>query len=50
MSMVVRSLVVVALMVIFGLFANEPIIYGMLASFVVFVVVSLLTPDAPTSA
>jgi solute:Na+ symporter, SSS family len=31
-------------MVLDGLFANTPIIWGMLASLVVFVVVSLLTP------
>jgi solute:Na+ symporter, SSS family len=43
-SMVVSSVVVVALMATRGLFANEPIIYGMLVSLVVFVVVSLLTP------
>ncbi len=34
---------VVALMATRGLFANKPIIYGMLVSLVVFVVVSLLT-------
>ena len=42
-SMVVSSAVVVTLMAILGLFANEPIIYGMLVSLVIFVVVSLLT-------
>jgi solute:Na+ symporter, SSS family len=43
-SMVVNSVVVVVFMVVDGLFANTPIIYGMLVSLVVFVVVSLLTP------
>jgi SSS family solute:Na+ symporter len=43
-SIVVSSVVVVALMAILGLFANEPITYGLLVSLVVFVVVSLLTP------
>jgi solute:Na+ symporter, SSS family len=42
--MVVSSVVVVVFMVVDGLFANTPIIYGMLVSLVVFVVVSLLTP------
>jgi solute:Na+ symporter, SSS family len=43
-SMAAGSLVVVIFMVLDGLFANTPIIWGMLASLVVFVVVSLLTP------
>jgi SSS family solute:Na+ symporter len=43
-SMVAGSIVVVVFMVLDGLFANTPIIWGTLASFVVFVVVSLLTP------
>jgi SSS family solute:Na+ symporter len=43
-SMVAGSIVVVVFMVVDGLFANTPIIWGMLASLVVFVVVSLLTP------
>jgi SSS family solute:Na+ symporter len=43
-SMVAGSVVVVVFMVVDGLFANTPIIWGMLASLVVFVVVSLLTP------
>jgi SSS family solute:Na+ symporter len=43
-SMVVSSVVVVVFMVVDGLFANTPIVYGMLVSLVVFVVVSLLTP------
>jgi SSS family solute:Na+ symporter len=42
-SMAAGSVVVVIFMVMDGLFANTPIIWGMLASLVVFVVVSLLT-------
>ena len=42
--MVAGSIVVVVFMVKDGLFANTPIIWGMLVSLVVFVVVSLLTP------
>jgi solute:Na+ symporter, SSS family len=43
-SMVAGSIVVVVFMVVDGLFANTPIIYGMAVSLVIFVVVSLLTP------
>jgi SSS family solute:Na+ symporter len=43
-SMVAGSVVVVVFMVLDGLFANTPIIWGMLASLVVFVGVSLFTP------
>jgi solute:Na+ symporter, SSS family len=43
-SMAAGSVVVVIFMVMDGLFANTPIIWGMLASLGVFVVVSLLTP------
>ena len=43
-SMAAGSVVVVIFMVVDGLFANTPIIYGMLVSFIVFVVVSLFTP------
>jgi solute:Na+ symporter, SSS family len=43
-SMAAGSVVVVIFMVVDGLFANTPIIWGMLASLVAFVVVSLLTP------
>jgi solute:Na+ symporter, SSS family len=43
-SMAAGSLVVVVFMVLDGLFANTPIMWGMLVSLVVFVVVSLLTP------
>src|SRR5918998_1388451 len=43
-SMVAGSVVVVVFMVLDGLFANTPIIWGLLVSLVVFVVVSLLTP------
>ena len=43
-SMAAGSAVVVTFMVLDGRFANAPIIWGMLAGLVVFVVVSLLTP------
>jgi SSS family solute:Na+ symporter len=43
-AMIVSSVVVVVLMATRGLFSNDPIIYGMLTSLVVFVAVSLLTP------
>jgi SSS family solute:Na+ symporter len=43
-SMAAGSAVVVIFMVVDGLFANTPIIYGIAVSLVVFVVVSLLTP------
>jgi SSS family solute:Na+ symporter len=43
-SMAAGSVVVVTFMVVDGLFANTPIIYGIVVSFVVFVVVSLITP------
>ncbi len=43
-SMIAGSVVVVVFMVVDGLFANTPIIWGLLVSLVVFVVVSLLTP------
>jgi solute:Na+ symporter, SSS family len=43
-SMAAGSVVVVIFMVVDGLFANTPIIWGILASLVAFVVVSLLTP------
>ena len=46
-SMLVSSIVVIVLMATLGLFANGPIIYGMLTSLIVFVVVSLLTPKPP---
>ena len=42
--MAAGSAVVVIFMVVDGLFANTPIIYGIVVSLVVFVVVSLLTP------
>jgi solute:Na+ symporter, SSS family len=45
-SMLAGGVVVVALMVIQGLFANSAIYVGLLTSLVVFVVVSLLTPRA----
>src|SRR5215210_6365215 len=43
-SMAAGSAVVVIFMIVDGLFANTPIIWGLLVSLVVFVVVSLLTP------
>lgn len=43
-SMAAGSVVVVTFMVVDGLFANTPIIYGIVVSLVVFVVVSLITP------
>jgi SSS family solute:Na+ symporter len=43
-SMAAGSAVVVIFMIVDGLFANTPIIWGILVSLVVFVVVSLLTP------
>jgi SSS family solute:Na+ symporter len=43
-SIVVSSVLVVVLLVTQGLLSNDPIIYGMLTSLLVFVVVSLLTP------
>ncbi|MDP8949033.1 MAG: sodium:solute symporter, partial [Actinomycetota bacterium] len=46
-SMVASSIVVVVLMATRGLFSNDPIIYGMLVSLVIFVAVSLLTPRPP---
>lgn len=42
-AMVAGSVVVVIFMIVSGLFSNDPIIYGMLTSLVVFVAVSLLT-------
>ena len=45
-AMAAGGIVVVALMLVQGLFANGPIIYGILTSLVVFVVVSLLTRPA----
>jgi solute:Na+ symporter, SSS family len=46
-SIAVSSVVVVVLLVTQGLLSNDPIIYGMLTSLVVFVVVSLLTRPMP---
>lgn len=43
-SMIVGAVTVVVLMFTAGLYANEPIYYGLLASLVVYVVASLLTP------
>ncbi|OZM71052.1 sodium:solute symporter [Amycolatopsis antarctica] len=46
-SMIAGSVVVVVSMIVAGLSANEPIYYGLLASLVAYVVVSLLTPRTP---
>jgi SSS family solute:Na+ symporter len=43
-SMAVSSVVVVALLFTRGLTSNDPVIYGLLSSLLVFVAVSLLTP------
>jgi SSS family solute:Na+ symporter len=48
-SIVVSSVVVVVTMIVEGLYANEPIIYGLLASLVVFVGVSLVTSPRPAT-
>jgi SSS family solute:Na+ symporter len=48
-SIVVSSLVTVATMAIKGLYANEPIIFGLLSSLVVYVGVSLATAPARAS-
>jgi SSS family solute:Na+ symporter len=45
-AMAAGSVVVVVLMFVRGLLSNDPIIYGMLVSLLVFVVVSLLTRQA----
>jgi SSS family solute:Na+ symporter len=45
----VSSLVTVATMAIKGLYANEPIIFGLLSSLVVYVGVSLATAPARAS-
>jgi SSS family solute:Na+ symporter len=47
-SMTAGSAVVLVFMAVDGLFANTPILYGMLASFLAFVVVSLLTRNPDT--
>lgn len=44
-SMAVSSVVVIALLLWRGLLSNDPIIYGLITSLVVFVVASLLTPE-----
>lgn len=46
-SMAIGSVVVVVSMVTQGLLANEPIYYGLGASLIAYVVVSLLTPRTP---
>lgn len=45
-SMAVSSVVVIILLLWRGLLSNDPIIYGLLTSLVVFVVASLLTPES----
>jgi solute:Na+ symporter, SSS family len=45
-SIAVSSIVIVALMITSGLYSNDPIIYGLLSSLVVFVGVSLATAPA----
>lgn len=46
-SIVAGTVVCVIFMVISGLYANEPVLYGMLASFLAFVIVSAVTPKRP---
>ena len=46
-SIAAGSVVVVIFMVLDGLFGDTPIIWGMLASLVAFLVVSLVTPRSP---
>ena len=46
-SMAVSSVVVIVLLLWRGLLSNDPIIYGLITSLVVFVVASLLTPEPP---
>jgi len=57
-SMVVGCVLTIVLLVLYatgviasadGIYANEPIYYGLLASLVVYIVVSLLTPATPAS-
>lgn len=43
-AMVVGTAVTITLMITHGLYANEPVIFGIITNLVVFVVVSLLTP------
>jgi SSS family solute:Na+ symporter len=49
-SIASSSVVIVALMITSGLYSNDPIIYGLLSSLVVFVGVSLATAPAPSQA
>ena len=48
--MAVSSVVIVGLMIISGLYSNDPIMYGLLTSLVVFVGVSLATAPEPARA
>lgn len=43
-AIIIGSIVTITLMFTHGLYANEPVIYGILTNFIVFVVGSLLTP------
>jgi SSS family solute:Na+ symporter len=49
-SIASSSVVIVALMITSGLYSNDPIVYGLLSSLVVFVGVSLATAPAPSQA
>jgi SSS family solute:Na+ symporter len=46
-SMAVSSVVIVGLLIVSGLYSNDPIIYGLLSSLVVYVSVSLVPSSAP---
>lgn len=46
-AIIVGTAVTITLMITHGLYANEPVIYGIITNLVVFVVVSLLTPPPP---
>jgi solute:Na+ symporter, SSS family len=47
-SVAVSSVVIVVLMIVSGLYSNDPIIFGLLSSLVVYVGVSLATTPQPT--
>ncbi len=49
-SIAVSSVVVVGLMIVSGLYSNDPIMYGLLTSLVVYVGVSLADAPARTAA
>ena len=48
-SMAVSSVVVVVMMIVSGLYSNDPIIYGLLSSLVVYVGVSLAGSPRPVA-